>query len=306
MQSDILLEKERDFVRYVLNQGNWRAVVDTLGAEMISCKEKDLEYVWSGDPAYWTGHAPVLFPIVGALRNERTSFGGLPYAMKQHGFARRSEFTAVAVTEDSISLKLFDTPETRKQYPFSFGLIVKHQLTENGFQTTYTVQNTGSTVLPFAIGGHAGFTCPLRPGEKFSDYRVIFEEPEDPSAVLLDDDGLLSRVNKKTVLTEGGTVLPVTEAVFAESALVFLHVKSRKLSFVHREKGTGLDFHFDGFCNLGIWTPPGKGAPFLCLEPWQGAASYEDDAWIFEEKADVVFLPAGEIYTAGYEMVRRS
>jgi len=299
-----LLEKERDFVRYVLNQGNWRAVVDTLGAEMISCREKDLEYVWSGNPAYWTGHAPVLFPVVCALRNDRTSFGGLPFAIKQHGFARKSEFTVVAVTEDSISLKLMDSLETREQYPFAFGLVIRHQLTENGYQTTYEVQNTGSGVLPFAIGGHAGFNCPLQAGEAFSDYRVIFEKNEDPAAYLLNDKGLMSTERKKEVLIKDGTVLPVTEAVFAESALVFLHINSRKLSLVHREKGTGIDFVFDNFCNFGIWTPPGKGAPFLCLEPWQGIPSYEDDAWIFEEKSDVVFLPAGSVYKAGYEMVR--
>src|SRR5665647_3428749 len=98
--------------------------------DRISCKEMDLEYVWSGNPAYWTGHAPVLFPVVCALRNDRTSFGGLPFAIKQHGFARKSEFTVVAVTEDSISLKLMDSLETREQYPFAFGLVIRHQLTE--------------------------------------------------------------------------------------------------------------------------------------------------------------------------------
>lgn len=273
---------------------------------MISCKDKDLEYVWSGDPEFWTGHAPILFPVVCALRNDRTSFGGMPHAMKQHGFARKLEFTAVIVAEDQISLKLLDTPETREQYPFSFGLIVTHKLTDNGFTTSYEVQNTNTTVLPFAIGGHAGFACPLSDGEKFSDYDVIFEKKEDPTSYLLNNKGLMSPDHKKTALTHDGTVLPVSVGMFAESALVFLHIQSRKVSLVHREKGTGLDFHFDNFCNFGIWTPPGKGAPFLCLEPWQGIPSYEDDAWIFEEKADVVFLPAGAVYKAGYEMVRRS
>jgi len=300
-----LFEKERDFVRYVLNQGNWRAIVDTLGAEMVSCKEKNLEYIWQGNPAYWQGHAPVLFPVVCALRNDRTSFGGLPFAIKQHGFARKSEFTVVSVTDDSICLKLLDSPETREQYPFSFGLVIRHQLTGSGFRTTYEVQNTDSSVLPFAIGGHAGFNCPLVEGENFSDYHVVFDRKEDPAAYLLNDKGLMSPEHKKNVLTEDGTVLPVTADMFAESALVFLHIQSEKVSLLHRKKGTGIDFLFDHFCNFGIWTPPGKDAPFLCLEPWQGIPSYEDDAWIFEEKADVVFLPAGEIYKAGYEMIKR-
>jgi galactose mutarotase-like enzyme len=292
-------------VRYVLSRGNWRAVVDTLGAELISCKEKDLEYVWSGSPQYWTGHAPVLFPVVCALRNDRTSFGGMPYAMKQHGFARKSEFAAVLVAEDQISMKLIENDETLSQYPFPFGLIVSHKLTDNGFETTYTVQNTGTGVLPFAIGGHAGFACPLKDGEKFSDYDVVFDREEDPTAYLLNEKGLMSREHKKKALTGDGKVLPLSYNMFDESALVFLQIQSRKLSLVHRQKGTGLDFYFHNFCNFGIWTPPGKEAPFICLEPWQGIPSYEDDAWIFEEKADVVFLPAGEIFKAGYGMRRR-
>jgi len=292
-------------VRYVLNRGNWRAVVDTLGAELISCKDKELEYVWCGDPAFWTGHAPVLFPVVCALRNDRTSFGGVPYAMKQHGFARRMEFTPVSVAEDRISLSLTASPETRGQYPFSFVLTVTHALTDDGFRTTYEVLNTDTSVLPFAIGGHAGFSCPLRTGEAFSDYDVVFDKKENPTAFLLNDKGLMSPGHSKDVLTGDGRVLPVTEQMFAESALVFPHAASRKLSLVNRNTGSGLDFLFDNFCNLGIWTPPGKGAPFLCLEPWQGLPSYEDDAWIFEEKADVVFLPVGQIFRAGYEMLRR-
>ena len=294
-------------MRYVLTQGNGRAVVDTLGAEMISCKDGNLEYVWSGDPEFWTGHAPVLFPVVCALRNDRTSFGGVPYAMKPHGFARKSEFSVVSAAEDKIVLKLADSPETRAQYPFSFSLTVTHALSETGYSTDYEVRNTGSTVLPFALGGHAGFSCPLRKGEAFSDYQIHFECEEDPTAWLLNDKGLMSPEHKKTALIKEneGMILSVTEAMFSDSALVFRHVHSRKLSFVHREKNTGLNFAFYNFCNLGIWTPPGRGAPFLCLEPWQGLPSFEKDAWIFEEKDDVVFLPAGEMYQAGYEMIRR-
>ena len=295
-------------MRYVLNRGNWRAVVDTVGAEMVSCSEKGLEYIWSGDPAFWTGHAPVLFPAVCALRNDRTSFGGVPYPMKQHGFARKCEFTVVSAEEDRITMQLSDSAETREQYPFSFSLTVTHALTDDGFSTDYEVRNTDTSVLPFALGGHAGFCCPLRPGEMFSDYQVLFDCKEDPVAWLLDDKGLMDPDHRKTALTpvKDGMILPVTEAMFADSALVFPHVQSGKLSLLHRVKKTGLDFTFHNFCNLGIWTPPGKGAPFLCLEPWQGLPALAKDAWIFEEKEDVVFLPAGETFQAGYAMIRRA
>lgn len=292
-------------MRYVLDRGNWRAVVDTLGAELVSCREKDLEYVWTGDPAYWTGRQPILFPIVCSLRNDRTSFGGVPYAMKRHGFARKMEFSPVSVAEDRISLVLTDSGETLKQYPYPFVLTVTHELTDSGYRTTYEVMNRNSSVISFAIGGHPGFSCPLRIGEDFSDYRVIFAEPEDPKAYLLDADGLLSEDFMKEVLTEGGTVLPLSHRLFEESALIFQHVKSRRLSLVNGKTGAGIDFSFGNFCDLGIWTPPGKNAPFICLEPWQGLPSYRNDAWIFEEKADVVFLPGGQTYTAFYEMKRR-
>ena len=292
-------------MRYVLNNPPWRAVADTLGGELISCEKNGVEHVWTGDAAYWTGHAPILFPVVCALKNGRTSFGGMPFSMKQHGFARRLEFTPLRVAEDRISMVLTDSPETREMYPYSFSLTVTHTLTDNGFKTEYEVLNTNASVLPFAIGGHAGFMCPLLPGEAFSDYRIVFEKKENPAAMLLNDDSLLSEGLTRDVLEEDGTVLPAAVLARSESALIFPHLASRRLLFENSKTGKGLVFTFGNFVNLGIWTPPGKDAPFLCLEPWQGLPSYDTDSWIFEEKADVVFLPAGQIFRAEYEMQSR-
>ena len=147
---------------YTLTNGNYTAQVNSTGAELFSLKGPDgFEYIWTGDPDYWTGHAPVLFPMVGWLRGGKAKLDGKWVKMGRHGFARRSEFSLAEEGEGKLSLRLVSNEETKKCYPYDFALTVTYTLEENGYKTAFTVENTGDRPMPFTIGGHPGFAFPL-------------------------------------------------------------------------------------------------------------------------------------------------
>ena len=148
-----------------LRRGGRTARIDTKGAELVSYRDEDgLEYIWGGDPAYWAGRNPLLFPVVGNLRDGKVTIGGKEYAMERHGFARRQEFAVAEQGEDWARLELTDSPETLAMYPFPFRLAVEQRLTDGGFATAVTVTNTGTAPMPFCLGAHTGFRCPLAEG----------------------------------------------------------------------------------------------------------------------------------------------
>ena len=148
-----------------LRRGGRTARIDTKGAELVSYRDEDgLEYIWGGDPAYWAGRNPLLFPVVGNLRDGKVTIGGKEYAMERHGFARRQEFAVAEQGEDWARLELTDSPETLAMYPFPFRLAVEQRLTDGGFATAVTVTNTGTAPMPFCLGAHTGFRAGV-PGE---------------------------------------------------------------------------------------------------------------------------------------------
>lgn len=285
-----------------LRRGGAMLAVDETGAEPVSYIREGTEWIWGGDPAVWPGHAPVLFPIVGALKDETVRIGGREYHMKRHGFARRSRFTRLPSPPDALAFELGPGGKTMRQYPFRFRLRVTHTLTDDGFAVAYEVRNEDARPMPFAIGGHQSIRCPARAGESFSDYEVAFAEPEDRQAMTLDENGLLSPGRRVTVLEPDGRTLPLRYETFDGDALVFPHVRSRRVRLRSRRTGAGVQLRFDGFCDLGIWTPAGKRAPFLCLEPWQGMAAVAGETGNFEDKPDIVTLAPGAVYRASYRL----
>lgn len=285
-----------------LRRGGAGLAVDETGAELVSYVRDGVEFVWSGDPAVWSGHAPVLFPIVGALRDDTVRIGGTICHMKRHGFARRSRFTRLPAGENSLAFELVPTDDTRRQYPFEFRLRITHTLTEDGFATAYEVRNEDSRPMPFALGGHQSIRCPLREGESFGDYEVVFGEAEEHPAMLLDQTGLVDPHSRVPVLAPDGRTLPLRYETFDRDALIFPHIRSRRVTLRAREGGASVTMRFDGFCDFGIWTPVGKQAPFICLEPWQGMAAVAGETGRFEDKPDIVTLAPGEIYRAGYRV----
>lgn len=289
-------------MEYTLKMNDTTAVADTSGGELVSFRKAGgPEHVWHGDPAYWSGRAPVLFPIVGRLNHDTVFLEGKAYSMKQHGFARTSEFQCVAQSPSGITLQLSSSPETLAQYPFPFLLSITHTLTENGFQTAYTVKNCGPEPMPMCIGGHAGFACPVYPGENFSDYQLVFSQEEEPFWHL-NDQGLVDGSLPKTTPPDARGILPVSYELFQRGALILQQVHSKQIRLENAKTGKGLRFTHHGFSALGLWTPPGKKAPFLCIEPWQGTAASTAETGEFSQKRHAVVLQPEEKFHAGYEI----
>lgn len=282
-----------------LRRGALMATAETLGGELVSLRG-DREYIWGGDPAYWTGRNPVLFPIVGSLKNETVRIDGRDYHMGRHGFARRSEFTPVDQGADYVVLQLRESPETLAQYPCPFSLQVRHQLLDGGFSTTFTVENTGAASMPFCIGAHTAFRCPLEDGRSFQDYQLVFDEPEDADSLLLTPEGILRNGQTERFLS-GGRTLPLDYDVFARlDTLIFQGLRSKGVTLADPQSGRGLHLSYEGFPMIAFWTKPG--APFLCLEPWHGCAAFDDESGDFTDKPYCVTLAPGEIKTLTYQV----
>lgn len=288
-------------MRIELRRGDRAAVLDTLGGELVSYRDSaGTEYIWQGDPSSWTGRNPLLFPIVGALKDGAATAFGRACRMPQHGFARRREFTVTEQGPDFAVLELREDPDSLAAYPYPFRLIVRQGLVEDGFTTTATVENTGDAVMPFCLGAHTAFNCPLGPGERFEDYQLVFDQAECLPAILPTADGLLDR--RKTLdCIEGGKTIPLRHEVFDQvDTLTFEGLCSRGVSLRHRNTGRGVHMDFTGFPMLAFWTKPHAAAPYLCIEPWQGCADTTDGSGKLEEKPYRVLLQPGETWSRGY------
>ena len=285
-----------------LKRGGRTARITTLGAELVSYRdETGREYIWSGDPAYWPGRNPLLFPIVGGLKDGKIHVKGKEVTMERHGFARRREFTVTGQGEDWAELTLEQDEATLALYPWDFKLTVRQQLTDGGFATSVTVTNTGKEPLPYCVGAHTGFRCPLEAGERFEDYELVFPQKETcPSLALR--EGLLDR-DRAIPCLENTDVLPLDYRWFDElDTLIFEGLASKRVTLRSRKSGRGVTVRFDGFPMLAFWTAPGKRAPYLCIEPWHGCAAAWQEGPEFTDKAHCITLAPGERRTLAYRV----
>lgn len=284
-----------------LRCGPLSAQADPMGAELISLRDGGgTEYLWGGDPASWTGRNPNLFPIVGGLKDDSAHFGGVPIRLSRHGFARRSLFTVRETGEDFVVFSLRESPQTLSQYPFPFHLQIRHQLTEGGFWTQFTVENSGSGPLPFCVGGHTAFRCPLRPGERFEDYQLLFDRREEAGRIPLSPQGRLLYDRRENALADGRRI-PLDHALFDEAdTLIFEGLHSSSVRLVHTPTGKGVSMDFSQFPMVAFWTKPGANAPFLCLEPWHGCAALEGEDGEFAHKPHAILLSPGESRSLRY------
>lgn len=284
-----------------LRRDGLTAKVDTMGGELVSFRDRrDVEYIWSGDPAYWSGRNPVLFPIVGALQDGKVEIGGRTFEMARHGFARRSEFAVAGQGEDFVEFELRESGETLRQYPFPFSLRVRHELLENGFSTCFTVKNTGRAPMPFCIGAHTAFRCPLGTGERFEDYRLVFDQVEDAVSLLPGPGGCLQSGARGVPLDYTDTIV-LDHAVFDRvDTLVYEGLRSRTVRLCHQGTDRGVEVDFSRFPMVAFWTVPGKAAPYICIEPWQGCAAFDNESGKFEDKPHCVTLAPGEEKVLAY------
>ena len=284
----------RDEARVMLDNGVLTVAIEARGAEPASLRRADtgVEYLWSGDPAWWSRRAPVLFPIVGRLRGDTATWRDREIRLGQHGFARDRRFDVAAHEASAARFDFADDAETRAGFPFAFRLAVTYRLAGDALEVGFEVTNPGDEELPFSIGAHPGFRCPLAAGDRFDDHEVEFAEPEWVRRHLV-DDGLIAEATEPVL--DGERVLPLTPGLFDRGALVFTDLRSRRAVLRSRRSGRGVEVTFAGFPTFGIWSKPG--APFVCLEPWCGIADPVAASGRLEDKPGLVVLAAGATFT---------
>ncbi|MCP3397438.1 aldose 1-epimerase family protein [Bradyrhizobium sp. CCGB20] len=275
---------------HTIRSGGLAATIKAHGAELCSLNDgSGVEFVWQAGPA-WPRHAPLLFPIVGRLANDELRHRGKTYRMTQHGFARDSRFAWGARDASRCTLVLEDSEATRALYPFAFQLTAAYTIDESGLDLSLTIANTGNEPLPASLGGHPAFNWPLQPEMAKESYALTFANAE-PSPVRRLDGGLLRAAAEPSPVN--GTVLPLSERLFADDAIIFDKVESRSVRYAATQ-GTGawLKMSWRGFRELGVWSKP-SGAPFLCIEPWRGYASPAGYDGEFNDKPGLMHIAPG-------------
>jgi len=238
------------------------AQIYSKGAELFSLKsiKTNEEYIWEGDPKYWGKHSPVLFPIIGTLKNNSYSYKDQEYKLSRHGFARDLNFEIIQSSENQAVFSLKASEETKKVYPFEFELHLTYTLTETKIEIKYTIINKDKVAIPFSIGAHPAFALP----KNFESYSLEFEAQETLTCHTLEND-LVS--DSKFEINLEDKKLPLQYATFENDALIMKTLQSKEITILDENKPL-LKVIFKDFNNLGIWTK--VGAPFICIEPWLG------------------------------------
>lgn len=261
-------------------------VVSDLGAEMQSLCRDGTEYLWHGDPAWWSGRSPILFPIVGKAPGDRVTIDGQGGEMKQHGFARRMVFDPAKAEPSRVVHTLTDTVETHAAYPRPFALTVTHAVSGATLNVSAVVANTGRAPLPFGLGFHPAFLWPL-PGAEGAPHRITLANRGEPALLRL-SGGLLRAARLPSPFSKG--VLTLDPARFEEDAMIFPEGAGTALRY-GAESGPRLSFEFEGLPHLALWQKPG--APFLCIEPWHGMAAEEEAGTEIADRPGSLVLAPG-------------
>lgn len=281
----------------ITDQG-YQAVINTLGAELKSYQSPDgTEYIWNSDPKFWFRSSPLLFPSIGNVRNGSTIINGTAYPMDRHGFCKDSEFLVIDRQEHKVTFSLSDNETTKKSYPFSFELRLTYELNGSSLSMTYEICNKDEKEMIYHIGAHPGFNCPLKDGESLTDYVLEFEKEETLESYVYDLEKLC--FSSKTKADHGGLgkTVKLYPEIFDSDALYFYHTNSHGISLKNPATEKGVHMDYPDFVSIGIWSPIGGKAPFVCLEPWNGSGIFDDEDDHFASKRDIQTLPCGKSKT---------
>jgi len=273
---------------HTLRSSEVAATIKRHGAELCSLQTTaGNELMWQAG-SEWPRHSPLLFPIVGRLKNDELRHRGALYPMGQHGFARDHDFEWIARDESSCELVLTDNDETRKRYPFAFRLVVTFALSGTDLDVAFEVTNTGDEVLPASIGAHPAFNWPLVPTLAKEDYALTFSDDE-PAPIRRLRGGLM-RAKPETNPIEGRT-LALSDRLFEDDAIIFDQLASKEVGYA-AQSGPSIRMSWNGFPQLGVWSK--LGAALLCIEPWCGFASPESfDGEFFDKPGLMHLAPEG-------------
>lgn len=269
------------------------ASIKHAGAELFSIKDnQNKEYIWEGNPDFWGKHSPVLFPIVGTLKNNTYTINGKEYQLPRHGFARDMEFELIEKTENKAVFSLKSSDETLKKYPFEFELQLVYTLNGNALEIAYNVINKSEEKLPFSIGAHPAIALP----ENFENYAFEFEKEETLKYYLLEND-LIS--NQTKILETQNNLVPLNYELFKNDALIFKTLESNSLAILENSKPY-IKVDFEDFPSLGIWTK--ENAPFVCIEPWLGYSDTLENSGNLYEKEGILILDESKTFTSKFSI----
>lgn len=272
--------------------GGLNATISGRGAELQRLRtDGGLELLWDGNPAVWAGRSPLLFPIVGGVKNDRVSIDGQEHAMSRHGFARTATFALVDSAASHCTWRLEPNADTRARYPFEFRLDVTYALDTKGLTIRAVVTNRGDRPMPASFGFHPAFRWPLVPGTAREAHEIRFEHDE-PAPIRRLAGGLIAPEPIPTPVS--GKRLPMSDALFLDDALIFDALNSRRVTY-GTPTGPVLSLDFPDMPHLGIWSKPEAG--FVCIEPWQGFASPAGFNGDLRDKPGAVLVDSGAART---------
>ena len=267
-----------------------------MGAELKSLTEHSTgtEYIWQSDPAWWTGAAPILFPIIGTLKNGQYHYGGQTYSMPGHGVVRKAQWTLAASDASCATFEITSNDETRKMYPFDFALRAGFSLEDSSLAVRYEVRNTGAGKMYFSIGSHPAFNLPFAGGYP-EHYYFHFSRPENMERYFY-KDGV--HLNETEPIFNNSRQIFVTATLFDRGPIVFKNPASESVTIMNSRNTRRIRVRTEGAEFLALWAPPG--APFVCIEPWHGIMDNVDTDGEFTTKEGIMSLDAGATYTTGY------
>lgn len=263
------------------------ATFSELGGELKSLKCNGQEHIWYGDPAFWTGSAPVLFPICSGLKDDEFIYEGKTYSMQKHGFARKSEFEVENVTDNTVTFLLSSANRPHDNYPFNYEFRITYTLIGKKVNVEYNIKNLTDGDMYFSVGAHEAYFCP----EGIENYEIIFEKAENLDAYQLDGP-LLTDETKS--FGQNTNVLPLNNSLFENDCLIFKNLNSRSVNLVNKTTDQKIKADFDGFDYLLVWTVPD--APFICIEPWCGITDNVNTTKDFTKKEGIEKIEKGGFF----------
>ncbi len=278
-----------------------KITVNEIGAELSSIESTKTgqRFMWDGNPDIWPNHSPVLFPIVGGLKENTYHYHGQSYSLPRHGFIRNNKkIKLTEQTESSLTFGLTFDDESLSVYPFEFEFAITYTLFGNRVVVSNLVKNHGHQEMLFSVGAHPAFRCPVHEGEEYEDYYLEFEHVETDSTWVLTSDGLVSDESKPVL--HNTNILHLNRTLFNQDALIFKNLKSRQVSLRSTKSSQVVTLHYEDFPYLGIWAKPN--AHFVCIEPWLGIADSADTDQNLENKESILTLKGKHHFTAAYSI----
>ena len=282
-----------------ISNGSLTASIDAMGAQLMSLRKGESEYLWQGDSNWWPRRAPILFPIVGVLKDSKAESAEGTISLARHGLARLNQFEVVEQSPSSVTLQLKSTEETRKSYPYDFELKLIFSVDGDTLTQTYEVTNPANVVLPFTLGAHPAFNIPIPDVEASSlnHYHLLFTHSWTSYGPSITDEGLCDYTTPQRLIVDSDTLPLSWELIDREKTITLENVPDRRITLTTNAEASsethGIQMDFEGFDYLGIWSAA-PGCPFVALEPWCGIADTVDCDGIFEHKPGIISLEPGQ------------